>query len=181
MKLKSCIHVHGISLYENIVFYCCCSSTLVAVATSNFHRLIMGKVEIGIYFCVTADTLTKVLQKCSWSSLLQTTSILSKSLILIGCHGNRNVNFRKKYSKIFFSEVIRGKKLKPCINVYGISLYENIVFYCCCSSTLVAVATSNFHRLIMGKVEIGIYFCVTADTLTKVLQKCSWGSPLQTT
>ena len=38
----------------------------------------------------------------------------------------------------------------------------------------------------MGKVEIGIYFCVTgiyfcvtADILT-VLQKCSWSSPLPT-
>ena len=27
----------------------------------------MGKVEIGIYFCVTVGILTKVLQKCSWS------------------------------------------------------------------------------------------------------------------
>ena len=25
----------------------------------SFHRLIMGKVEIGIYFCVTADILKK--------------------------------------------------------------------------------------------------------------------------
>ena len=29
----------------------------------------------------------------------------------------------------------------------------------------------------MGKVEIGIYFCVTADILTNVLQKCSLSSP----
>ena len=26
----------------------------------SFDRFIMGKVEIGIYFCVTADILTKV-------------------------------------------------------------------------------------------------------------------------
>ena len=32
----------------------------------------------------------------------------------------------------------------------------------------------------MGKVEIGIYLCVTADSLTKVVQKCSWSSPVPT-
>ena len=30
----------------------------------------------------------------------------------------------------------------------------------------------------MGKVEIGIYLCVTADILTKDLQKCSRSGPL---
>ena len=77
----------------------------------------MGKVEIGIYFCVTADILTKVLHKCSWSSPLPTKLILSKSLILIGCHGNRKAKFSKKYSNFFFSEAIKGMKLKFCINV----------------------------------------------------------------
>ena len=55
----------------------------------------MVKVEIGSYFCVTADVLTKVLQKCSWRSPLPTISILSKSLILIGGHGNRKAKFSK--------------------------------------------------------------------------------------
>ena len=59
----------------------------------------MGKVEIGIYFCVTADILTKVLQKCSRGSTLQTIRILSKSSDLIGCYGNRNVKFLKKILK----------------------------------------------------------------------------------
>ena len=108
---------------------------------------IMGKVEIGIYFCVTADILTKVLQKCSWSSLLQTIWILSKSLILTGCHGNRNVKFsRKKNSKIFFSEVIKGMKLKHCMNICVIILHINYVFYCCCTCDFIAVATLSFHR-----------------------------------
>ena len=51
MKLKLCINVHE---------------------SFHIHVLIMGKAEIGIYFCVTADTVTKVLQKCSWSSALST-------------------------------------------------------------------------------------------------------------
>ena len=139
----------------------------------------MGKVEIGIYFCVTADILTNVLLKCFWSSPLPTIWILSKSLILIGCHGNRKAKFsEKKNQKSFFSEVIRGMKLKLCINVLDISLYIN----CRCPCVFVAMATQTFqiHVLIMGKVEIGIYFHVTADILTKVLLKCFWSSPLST-
>ena len=117
----------------------------------------MGKVEIGIYFCVTADIFTKVLQKCSWSSPLQTVLILSKSLNLIGCHGNRNVKCSKKiFKKIFFSEVIRGMKLKLCINVCAIIRYINYVFHCCCACGFVAMATLSFHRLIMGKVKVGL-------------------------
>ena len=50
------------------------------MATLSFHIFIMGKVEIGIYFCVTADILTKVLLKCFWSSLLPTIWILSYCL-----------------------------------------------------------------------------------------------------
>ena len=88
----------------------------------------MVNVEIGIYFCVTADILTKVLQKCSWSRPLPAIRILSKTLILVGCHANRKAKFSKKYSQIFFSEVIRGMKLKLSIHVHDISLYINCVF-----------------------------------------------------
>ena len=158
MKLKL---AHDISLYKSIVFF-------IAVAQALF-LLIMGTVEIGIYFCVTADILTKVLLKCSWSSPLQTIWILSKLLILIGCHGNQNVKFSKKYSKIFFSEVIRGMKLKLCINVCYIRCI-NCVFYCCCACGFVAMATLNFHRFIMGKVKVGLYFYLTLGILTKALQ-----------
>ena len=56
----------------------------------------MGKVEIGIYFCVTADILTKVLLKCFRSSPLPTIWILSKSLIVIGSHGNRKAKFSRE-------------------------------------------------------------------------------------
>ena len=70
----------------------------------------------------------KKIQKCFWSSPLPTIWILSKSLILTGCHGNRRLNFRKQYSKIFFSEAIMGMKLKLCINVHNISVYINYVF-----------------------------------------------------
>ena len=84
-----------------------------------------------------------------------------------GCHGNRKAKLVKKYSKIISSEAIRGMKLKLC-NVHNISLYKNYVFYCCCSFALVAMATSSFHRLAMGKVKVGLYFYLTADILKKV-------------
>ena len=67
----------------------------------------MGKVEIGIYCYLTADILTKVLQKCSSSSPLQDISILSKPLNLIGCHGSRNAEFAKQ---IFKNNLLRNHK-----------------------------------------------------------------------
>ena len=39
----------------------------------------------------------------------------------------KEINSRKKYSKIISSEAIRGMKLKLCRNV-NISLYKNCVF-----------------------------------------------------
>ena len=90
------------------------------MATSSFHRLIMGKVKVGLYFYLTADILAKGLQKCSLSSPLPNTLILSKPLNLIGCHGNRKANLRKEYSKIISSEAIREMKLKLCRIVHNI-------------------------------------------------------------
>ena len=90
----------------------------------------------------------------------------------------------KKNQKSFFSEAIRGMKLKHCINVLNISLYINFIFFYCrcpCAFTAMATQTFHIHVLIMGKVEIGIYFCVTADILTKVLLECFWSSRLSTT
>ena len=55
----------------------------------------MGKMETDIYFCVTEDILTKVLQKCSWGSRLPVIWIFSKTLILIGGHGKRKAKFSK--------------------------------------------------------------------------------------
>ena len=60
---------------------------------------------------------------------------------LIGCHGNINGKFSKKYSKINSSEAIWGIKQKLSRIVSNNNLYKIIVFDCCCSSTLVAMAT----------------------------------------
>ena len=118
VKLKLCIHVHDIILYS-------CPCAFVAMVTYSFHRLIMGKVKIGLYFYLNADILTKVFQKCSLSSPLPNIWVLSKPLNLIGCNANRNAKFAKKYSKIVSLEATRGIKLKLCRNVHNISLYIN--------------------------------------------------------
>ena len=57
----------------------------------------MGKVEISIYCYLTADILTKVLQKCSMGNPLPTVWILSKPLNLNGAVATKKVKFVKKY------------------------------------------------------------------------------------
>ena len=170
MKLKLCVEMFITLASTKILFFIAIARAFVAMATYNFHRFVMGKVKVDLYFCLTADILTKVFQKCPLSSPLPNIWILSKPLNLNGCHRNRNAKFAIKYSKINSSEAIRGMKLKLYRNVHNISLYKNFVFCVHCSCAFVAMATYNFHRLIMGKV--GLYFYLTVDILTKVFQKC---------
>ena len=44
--------------------------------------------------------------------------------------------------------------------------------------TLVAMATYSSNRLIMGKVEICIFFCLIGDIWNFFLQKCLLSCPL---
>ena len=69
--------------------------TLVAMATYSFNRLIMGKVEIGNFYCLIGDNRILFLQKCLLNSspLLR---FLLDSLNLIGCQGNVKSEFSKK-------------------------------------------------------------------------------------
>ena len=70
------------------------------MATYSFHRLIMGKVEIGNFYCFIGDNRISFLQKCLLNSsshficLLNSSShfirLLSELLNLIGCRGNIN-------------------------------------------------------------------------------------------
>ena len=50
--------------------------------------------EVYLYFYLTADSLTKVLQKCSLSSPLPTILSLSKPLTWIGCHSNQKAKLK---------------------------------------------------------------------------------------
>ena len=78
------------------------------------------------------------------------------------------LNLHKNIKKNNSSEVIREIKLKLCRIFFIILASIKLLFYCHCLSTLVAVATLNFHRLIMGKMKIGIYCNFSADILTEV-------------
>ena len=69
------------------------------MATESFHCLTMGKVNIEKYCYLTADIVTKVLQKYLLSGPPLYIAFLTKSLNLIGCHSNLNVRFAKKYLK----------------------------------------------------------------------------------
>ena len=138
----------------------------------------MGKLKVCLYCYLTADILTKVLQKCSLSSPLPNIWILFKPLYLIGSHGKARLNLRNNIKKIISSEVIRGIKLKFCRNVHNISLFKNIVLFVAVIHVLSSIRQQSFHRLIMGKVKVGLNFDLSADILTKVLQKCSLNSPL---
>ena len=60
------------------------------------------------------------------------------------------LNFRKKYKKICFSEVIRAMKLKLCINVCVIMLYIKYVFIAVAHAVFVAMTALSFHN---GKSE----------------------------
>ena len=49
-------------------FYSRRMRTLVAMATYSFNRLIMGKVEIGNFYCLIGDNRILFLQKCLLNS-----------------------------------------------------------------------------------------------------------------
>ena len=130
-----------------------------AIATYSSHRLIMGKEEIIQFFSVSMGIIGFfLLQKCLLSSPL-----LSKSVNLIGCRRGKKGQFSSKCLKFFFSETVRGMKLKLDIHAQDISLYKSCVFHFGRIRTLVAMATYSSHRLIMGKVEIDNLFCHIGD------------------
>ena len=63
---------------------------LVAMVTYSFHRLIMGKVELGNFYCLIGDDKILFLQKCLLNSSPHFIRRLSELLNLIGCQGNIN-------------------------------------------------------------------------------------------
>ena len=68
MKLKLGIHAKDISFYKICNFYSGRIRTLVAMATYSFNRLIMGKVEIGNFYCLIGDNRILFLQICLLNS-----------------------------------------------------------------------------------------------------------------
>ena len=90
MKLKLGLLAKDIALYKSYVFYYGQKRTLVAMATYSFHRLIMGKVKTGNFYCLIGDNRILFLQKCLLNSSSHFIRLLSELLNLIGCRGNIN-------------------------------------------------------------------------------------------
>ena len=74
-------------------FYSGWIRTLVAMATYSFHRLIIGKVEIGNFYCLIGDNRIFILQKCLWNSSSHFIRLLSELLNLIVGGATLIVNF----------------------------------------------------------------------------------------
>ena len=74
------------------MFYSNQIRTLVSMANRS-HRLIMGKEEIDILFCLIGDIWILFLQKCLLSSPLRFLRLLFKSVNLIGCRRGKKGQF----------------------------------------------------------------------------------------
>ena len=67
------------------------------MATYSLHRLIMGKVVIGNFYCHIGDNRILFSQKCLLNSSPHFIRLLSELPYLIGCWGNINSCFSKKF------------------------------------------------------------------------------------
>ena len=108
------------SVYRTIgptLVYYCQIRTLVAMATYSLHRLIMGKVEIGNFYCLIGDNRILFLQKCLLNSSPYFIRLMSELPYLIGCWGNINSYISKK---VCFSRTLSRFKVHQ-VHFYGIS------------------------------------------------------------
>ena len=88
MKLKLGILAKDITPYKRYVFYSGQIRALVAMVTYSFHRLTMGKVEIGNFCFLIGDTMYLIFfkKKCLLNSSPYFIRLLSKLLNLPGQH-----------------------------------------------------------------------------------------------
>ena len=85
------------------------------MTTYSFHSLIMGKVEIGNFYCLIGDNRILFSQKCVLNSSPHFIRLSSELLYLIGCWDNINSEFSKI---VCFSRTISRLKVT---HVYGIN------------------------------------------------------------
>ena len=102
------------------------------MATYSFHRLIMGKVEIGNFYCLIGDNRILFLQKSLFNSSPHFIRLLSELHNLIGCLGNiKSLIFEKK---ICFSRTISRLKVAYMFMASATSLV--VLFYCCATADI---------------------------------------------
>ena len=87
------------------------------MATYTLHRLIMGKVEIGNFYCLIGDNRILFLQECLLNSSPHFIRLLSELPYFIGRWGNINSYFSKK---VCFSRTLSRFKVHQ-VHFYGIS------------------------------------------------------------
>ena len=147
------------------------------MATSSCHWLLMGKMKIGIYCCLIADILTKVLQKWSFSGLLQSIPFFCNLLIWLVTVVTKRQNLRKDIKKSTPQKLFGGlEKLKLCRIVSSNSLYKNIVvfFIAVAQSLWLLCQLKSFHWLTMGKVKIEIYCIGKSENCNLLLAHCRY-------
>ena len=75
---------------QKLCFYFGRIRTLVSMTAYIFHSLIMGKVDIGNFYCLIGDNRILFLQQCLLNSSQHFKRLLPELLNLIGCGGNIN-------------------------------------------------------------------------------------------
>ena len=94
------------------------------MATYSFHRLIMGKEEIGNFYCLIGDNRILFLQKCLLNSSSHFIRLLSELLNLIGCRGNIN-------SLIFEKNLFLKNHMYIKYMFMALVTSLVVLFYCC--------------------------------------------------
>ena len=123
-------------------------STLVAMASLNFHRL-MGKMKIGIYCYFIADILRSSFRTFCWVDHYQTYTFYPNLSIWLVVMATKRLNLWKIFKNQLWI------KLNLCRNVHSISLYKNTVFLLSLHMHIGCYGNKSFQRLIIGKLKIG--------------------------
>ena len=97
------------------------------MATYSFHRLIMGKVEIGSLNRLIGDNRILFLQKCLLNSSPHFIRFLLELLNLIGCQGNINSEFSQK---VCFTRTINRLKVTYMFMALATSCAFLLLSYC---------------------------------------------------
>ena len=148
MKLK------GHCPLYNYVFYSGRIRTLVAMATYSFHRLIVGKVEIGNVYCLIWDNRILFSQKCLLNSSPQFIRLLSELLYLIGCSFSKKACFLRTISRLKVTYMF-------------MALISSLVglFYCCATADILAKA---LHQCFLFFIVMGIYLAYLDNSQVSV-------------
>ena len=125
---------------KTFFIYCHWSSAFVGMAT----KLIIGKVEVVINCCLTADIWQNFYRSSPWV-VLYITWVLSRQLNLTCCLGNWNIKLAKKYSK----SSPQKEKLKVYRNSHNICLFKNCGFFIAIAHVLSSPWPSRKHAYII--------------------------------